>query len=98
LENDMRATTHTLSRFGALRQKGLIAATILAAAALAAAAVRFEAAAQAGSATTPQGQAGSTLPASAVVESVVAGDPSVPRASAVFRASSAAAEELPPTF
>ena len=93
----MQATPHTPSRLGAPRQTGLIAVAILAAAALAAAAIRFETPAQAGSATAPQSAAEATLPVSAVVESV-AGDPSVPRASAVFRASSAAAEELPSTF
>ena len=94
----MQATTHTPSRPRASPQTGLIAAAILAAAALAAAAVRFEAPAQAGSATAPHGTVETTLPVSAFIESAVAGDPSVPRASAVFRASSAAAEELPPTF
>ena len=95
----MQATPHTPARFGASRQNGLIAATILAAVALVAAAVHFEAPAQAGAAITPQrDQLASTLPVSAVVESARPGDPSVPRASAVFRDSSTAAEELPPTF
>lgn len=89
----MQATTHTPSRPRAFQQTGLIAAAILAAAALAVAAVRFEMPAQA-----PHGTAQATLPVSAVIESAIAGDPSVPRASAVFRASGAAVEELPPTF
>ena len=95
----MQATTHTPSRVRVSRQHGLIAVTILAAAALAAAVVRFEAPALAGAAIAqPQGRVASTLPVSAVVESACRSDPSVPRASAVFRDSSFAAEELSPTF
>ncbi len=95
----MQAITHTPSRFGASRQNALIAATILATAALASAAVRFEVPAQAAAAITPpRGQVASTLPLGAVLETPLRGDPSVPRASAVFRDSSAAAEELPATF
>jgi hypothetical protein len=94
----MQATTQTPSRLGASRQAGLIAVAILAAVALAAAAVRFESPARAGSAAGPQGAVAAILPVGIVGESAVAGDPSVPRASAVFHASSAVAEELPATF
>ena len=92
--------TQTSPWLGASRQTGLIAVAILAAAALAAGAVLLEPPARAGSTSPagPQGSVSALVPVGIVGDSAVAGDPSVPRASTVFRDSSGAVEELPATF